>query len=109
MLEMSKKNMRLGFTTRQSLRQCRTATSRLRLSASGESGAPEAVCAILVHYPLYSYPFAVKIFARRGTVQTVNMYSHGWLGDPTDKSCQADPISNSDISSVGLPSHPWDF
>jgi hypothetical protein len=35
--------------------------------------------------------------------------SHGWLGNPTDKYCKAGSGLNTRLSSVGLPSHPWDY
>ena len=43
------------------------------------------------------------------TKQSNQVYSHGWLGNPTDKNCPANPVSNSRLASEGLPSHPWEY
>src|SRR5258708_3769592 len=57
---VGKKNGHLESAARQTLPQCRAATSWLRSNTSGESGASEAAGAMHAHYPLYEYPSAVK-------------------------------------------------
>ena len=60
---MSEIDRRIESTLRQKAPRWTAATSWLRGSGSAEPRVSAASCVMRAHYPLYEYPFAVKISA----------------------------------------------